>query len=248
MAEETGIAWTDSTFNAWWGCSKVGPECDNCYAETLDHSLGGHHWGHRSKPRQMSVSNWRSPRVWNRDHQEFFDKHNRKRRVFCGSMMDWCDINADQTQRDRLWKLIAETPNLNWLMLTKREPLIKRFLPQDWNEGYENVSLGVSVGNKKNGFPRIDRLRKIPAKTRFLSIEPLLEDLGEINLDGIHWVIVGGESGPGFRPMNMDWAKNIHAQCELAGIPFFFKQQGGLDGGTNDFFGSVVQNFPTNLK
>ena len=244
MAEETGIAWTDSTFNAWWGCSKVGPECDFCYAETLDASLGGHHWGHRSIPRIMSSSNWRNPRVWNRDAGEFFSKHGRNRRVFCGSMMDWCDKNAREDQRERLWTLIKETPNLTWQMLTKRSPMIKRYHPKDWGEGYDNVALGVSVGDRKHGLKRIDDLRKIPAKIRFLSIEPLLEDLGEINLDGIHWVIVGGESGESFRPMDMNWVMNIYIQCLDRGIPFFFKQTGGVDGGTNDFFGRVVQNFP----
>ena len=252
MAEETGIAWTDSTFNAWWGCVKVGPECEHCYAETLDILTGGHNWGVHTRPRLMSSSNWRNPRVWNRDHEIFFEKHGRKRRVFCGSMMDWADINApgskqDDTslsQRDRMWTLIKETPNLNWMLLTKRAPNIKRMLPKDWEDGYANVALGVSVGNKKHGLPRIEHLRKIPAKIRFLSIEPLLEDLGEINLEGIHWVIVGGESGENFRPMDMDWAYKIYLQCKLEGIPFFFKQTGGLDGGSNNFYGSIVQQFP----
>ena len=247
MAEETGIGWTDSTFNAWWGCVKVGPECENCYAETLDLATGGNHWGIRSLPRKMSSSNWRNPRVWNRDAAEFFTKHGRNRRVFCGSMMDWCDKNAPEGQRDRLMNLIKETPNLTWQMLTKRAPNIMKYLPSDWGDGYDNVCLGVSVGDKKHGFPRIDHLRDIPAKVRFLSIEPLLEDLGEINLDGIHWVIVGGESGENFRPMCMEWALNIYKQCMEKNIPFFFKQTGGLDGGTNIFYGNVVQNFPEGI-
>ena len=247
MAEETGIAWTDSTFNAWWGCVKVGPECEHCYAETLDLATGGNHWGVRSLPRKMSSSNWRNPRVWNRDAGEFFSKHGRNRRVFCGSMMDWADKNAPEGQRERLWNLIKETPNLTWQMLTKRAPNIEKYLPEDWGDGYDNVCLGVSVGNKKHGFPRIDRLREIPAKIRFLSIEPLLEDLGEINLDGIHWVIVGGESGDNFRPMDMNWAESIYIQCLDRGIPFFFKQQGGLDGGTSEFFGRTVQYFPKGI-
>ena len=247
MAEETGIAWTDSTFNAWWGCVKVGPECEHCYAETLDQATGGNHWGIRSLPRKMTSGNWRNPRVWNRDHEQFAAEHGRKRRVFCGSMMDWCDKNAPEGQRDRLWTLVKETPNLSWLMLTKRSPNILKYLPSNWGEGYANVALGVSVGNRKHGIPRIDHLRKIPAKIRFLSIEPLLEDLGELNLDGIHWVIVGGESGENFRPMGMEWALNIYKQCLEKNIPFFFKQTGGLDGGTNIFYGNVVQNFPEGI-
>ena len=255
MADKTGIAWTDSTFNAWWGCVKVGPECANCYAETLDVATGGHNWGIGTRPRTMSSSNWRRPRIWEREHEKFFEENGHKRRVFCGSVMDWADKNAPGTlvgdkefnQRDRLWSLIKETPNLSWLMLTKRSPNIVKYLPSDWGEGYQNVALGVSVGDRKHGLPRIDDLRKVPAKIRFLSIEPLIEDLGKINLEGIHWVIVGGESGENFRPMKMEWALNIYEQCLEQNIPFFFKQTGGLDGGTNDFFGTVVQQFPEGL-
>lgn len=248
MAEETGIAWTDSTFNAWWGCVKVGPECEHCYAETLDAATGGNHWGVRSLPRKMSSSNWRNPRIWQRDHEEFFAKHQHNRRVFCGSMMDWCDKNAPEGQRDRLWKLIKETPNLTWQMLTKRSPNIVKYLPSEWGDGYENVWHGVSVGDKKHGFPRIDDLRKIPAKVRFLSVEPLLEDLGEINLEGIHWVIVGGESGVGFRYMDLDWVESIREQCEKYGISFFFKQTGGRDGGHDRLNGSVYKSWPIIAK
>jgi protein gp37 len=248
MAEETGIAWCDSTFNAWWGCVKVGPECLHCYAETLDAATGGNHWGVRSLPRKMSSSNWRNPRVWNREHEAFFDTHGRKRRVFCGSMMDWCDKNSPEGQRDRLWTLIKETPNLTWQMLTKRSPNIMKYLPSDWGDGYENVWLGVSVGNKKHGLKRIEDLRKVPAKVRFLSIEPLLEDLGQINLNGIHWVIVGGESGEGFRKMDPQWALNIKRQCEEQGVSFFFKQNGGFDGGDDIINGEVIKQWPILFK
>jgi protein gp37 len=248
MAEKTGIAWTDSTFNAWWGCVKVGPECANCYAETLDRDTSStgesKYWGIHTEPRKMSPSNWRNPRVWNRDHEKFYSINGRNRRVFCGSMMDWCDKNAPVEQRNRLWTLIKETPNLNWMLLTKRAPNIVKYLPKDWNSGYENVALGVSVGDKKHGLQRIEHLRKVPAKIRFLSVEPLLEDLGDFDLEGIDWVIVGGESGKNFRPMNMDWAYRIYIKCKLQGIPFFFKQTGGVDGGTHLFYQQVVQEFP----
>jgi len=229
MAEKTGIFWTDSTFNPWWGCSKVGPGCDHCYAETLDSNTGGDHWGADKTPRVMSKGNWRNPRIWNRDSYLFEAAHERKRNVFSGSMCDVFDKNAPVGQRERLWTLIKETPNLNWQLLTKRAPNFKKYLPTDWGDGYDNVWLGVTVENKEHGLPRIEHLRKIKAKVRFLSIEPLLEDLGPINLDGIHWVIVGGESGAGFRPMNPEWVLNIKQQCDKAGVPFFFKQWGGLD-------------------
>ena len=244
MAEETGIGWTNSTFNAWWGCVKVGPECQHCYAETLDLATGGNHWGVRSLPRKMSSGNWRNPRVWNRDHEEFFAKHGHNRRVFCGSMMDWCDKNAPEGQRERLFNLIKETPNLTWQLLTKRAPNIAKCLPPDWEQGYNHVWLGVSVGDRKHGLPRIDHLRKVPAKVRFLSIEPLLEDLGEIDLEGIHWVIVGGESGEGFRYMDPDWALRIKEQCDARSVPFFFKQTGGLDGGDGFLNGKEYKAWP----
>ncbi len=223
MAEITGIAWTDSTFNPWWGCVKVGPECANCYAATLDKRTGGDHWGIGTKPRAMSDNNWKNPTKWNRKAGEA----NRRHKVFCGSMCDWCDKNAPEGQRDRLWEMIRNTPNLDWQLLTKRAPNIKKYLPADWGDGYENVWLGVSCGDRKHGLPRVDTLRDIPAKVRFLSIEPLLEDLGKINLEGIHWVIVGGESGPGCRPMELDWVKSIKDQAEDAGVAFFYKQRGG---------------------
>lgn len=226
MAEKTEIAWTDSTFNPWWGCSKVGPGCDHCYAEALDKRTGGDHWGATKTPRTMSADNWRKPARW----QRIAEATSARRRVFCGSMCDWADKHAPDGQRDRLFKLIRETPNLDWQLLTKRAPNISRCLPPDWGSGYENVWLGVTVENRKHGLPRIEHLRRVPALVRFLSIEPLLEDLGVIDLTGIHWVIVGGESGHGARPMESAWVANIKRQCEAAGVAFFFKQWGGRHG------------------
>jgi protein gp37 len=223
MAEVTEIAWTDSTFNPWWGCSKVSAGCDHCYAESLDRRTGGDHWGAGKTPRTMSADNWRKPRRW----QKQAEAGGVRRRVFCGSMCDWTDKNAPDGERERLWGLIRETPDLDWQLLTKRAPRIADCLPEDWGNGYQNVWIGVTVENKKQGLPRIDRLRMIPARVRFLSIEPLLEDLGPLDLREIHWVIVGGESGPLARPMQPDWVSSIQAQCEAQGVPFFFKQWGG---------------------
>ena len=223
MAEKTGIAWTDSTFNPWWGCTKVAPGCDNCYAATLDHRTGGKHWEPRVEPRTMSTDNWRKPRKWNKTASESNVRH----KVFCGSMCDWTDNHAPAGQRDRLWALIRETPSLDWQLLTKRAPNILKCLPADWGDGYENVWLGVTVENKEHGIPRLESLRNIPAKVCFLSVEPLLEDLGQIDLTGVHWVIVGGESGYGYRPMKLDWVLNIKEQCVEQNVPFFFKQFGG---------------------
>lgn len=223
MAEKTEIAWTDSTFNPWWGRTKVGPGCDNCYAELLDKRTGGDHWGRARMPRTMSADNWRNPVRW----QRIAESTRTRRRVFCGSMCDWADKNAPDSERDKLWDVIRATPMLDWQLLTKRAPNIARYLPDDWNDGYRNVWLGVTVENRKHGLPRIEHLRRIRARIRFLSIEPLLEDLGEIDLTGIHWVIVGGESGPRSRPMEAMWVDNLKRQCEAAGTAFFFKQWGG---------------------
>lgn len=241
MAEETEIAWTDSTFNPWWGCSKVGAGCDHCYAESLDKRTGGDHWGPDKTPRTMSADNWRKPRRW----QKQAETSGERRRVFCGSMCDWADKNAPAGERDRLWSLVRDTPNLDWQLLTKRAPRIADCLPEDWGTGYPNVWLGVTVENRKHGLPRIDYLRDVPARVRFLSVEPLLEDLGPLDLSGIHWVIVGGESGPLARPMQPEWVASIRAQCEAYGVPFFFKQWGGRrDKGGCLISGGEIKQWP----
>lgn len=227
MGENTNISWTDSTFNPWWGCSKVSPGCDHCYAENLDRRTGRDSWGPRKTPRILSDDNWRKPLRWQKGHAGFEAEHGHRHRVFTGSMCDWADKNAPAEQRARLWNLIRNTPALDWQLLTKRAPNIRTYLPSDWEEGYPNVWLGVTVENKEHGLPRIDVLREAPAKIRFLSIEPLLEDLGELDLSGINWVIVGGESGPGCRPMDLAWVERIRQTCEDQHVPFFYKQRGG---------------------
>jgi len=223
MADKTEITWTDSTFNPWLGCTKVAPGCDHCYAEEFDKRFGGKNWGIGSVPRIMSDNNWRNPVRWQKKAELTGDR----RKVFCGSMCDWCDKNAPKGQRDRLWQLIRDTPDLDWQLLTKRAPNIKKYLPVDWLGGYQNVWLGVTVENKKHGLRRLDMLRDIPAKVRFLSIEPLIENLGDLDLSGIHWVIVGGESGNQARPMDPAWVDSIQKQGKEQEVPFFFKQWGG---------------------
>ena len=126
MAEKTEIAWTDSTFNPWWGCSKVGPGCDHCYAEALDRRTGGDHWGPDKTPRVMSGDNWRKPVRW----QRIAEASGTRRRVFCGSMCDWADKNAPAEHRDKLWELIRATPALDWQLLTKRAIDELRIRPQ----------------------------------------------------------------------------------------------------------------------
>ncbi|MCK5613252.1 phage Gp37/Gp68 family protein [Candidatus Pacearchaeota archaeon] len=222
MAKNTEISWCDSTFNPWWGCRKIAPGCDNCYAEKFANRFGSF-WGSNSSFRILSDKYWNDPLRWNRDAS----LENKRRKVFCGSMCDWADSNGPEDQRERLWELIRKTPMLDWLLLTKRANNIIKYLPEDWGNGYDNVWLGVSVENKKHGLPRIDILRKIPAKIRFISAEPLLENLNSIDLYGVGFLIIGGESGPGARPMHPDWARSIRDQCQKSGTAFFFKQMSG---------------------
>lgn len=239
MGDSTEISWTDHTFNPWWGCTKIAPGCDNCYAAALDKRTGGDHW-EGNKPRRTSVANWSKPLKWNKQASI----EGRRHRVFCGSMMDWCDKNAPEGALDTLWQLIRETPWLDWQLLTKRATLIQDRLPPDWGRfGYKNVWLGVTVENQEFGFPRIEALSKVPAKVRFLSCEPLLGPLTGLSHllrdTGIGWIIVGGESGPGCRVMHPAWAETVIATAHQHGIPVWFKQWGG---NTKDKGGCVVGN------
>lgn len=223
MGEKTEISWTNHTFNGWWGCTRIAPGCDNCYAATLDARTGGDYWNPHVAPRRTMPENWRKVIKWN--EQAVIE--NRRHKVFCGSMMDWCDKDAPEGARDDLFQLIKQTPMLDWQLLTKRATLIKRSLPSDWGDGYHNVWLGVTVENKEFGFSRIDELREIPAKIKFISAEPLLSSLNGICLEGIDWVIIGGESGPGWRPMNRAWVDDLMSACAHESIPVWFKQWGG---------------------
>jgi protein gp37 len=177
---------------------------------------------------RTSPAKWKQPEKWN----EQAAREGRRFRVFTSSWTDFFHADADPW-RAEAWHIIRETPNLDYQILTKRPGRIAYNLPPDWGEGYPNVWLGVSI-ESKDYLWRIDTLRKISARVRFLSLEPLLEDLGTLNLSGVDWVIVGGESGPGFRPMHLAWAHAILDQCRKAGIPFFFKQRSAFRPGTGD--------------
>lgn len=227
MADITGILWTDHTHNEWWGCSSTaGAGCDNCYAARLDEKFsGGMYFGVGTTPRLTSISNRNKPLRWNREALS----NGSREKVFCGSMMDFFDKNVPSSWRVDLWKKIKDTDSLDWQILTKRPANIAENIPPDWGEGYPNVWLGVTVENKRSGLRRLDQLKKIPAKIRFLSIEPLLEDLGVLDLSGIDWVIIGGESGPGCRKMEKSWVDSIINQAREQNVKVFFKQWGGTD-------------------
>ncbi len=257
MAEFTDIPWTDSTFNPWWGCTKVSPGCLHCYAESLDKCYrGGRNWG-RGAPRQVvAESTWREPHKW--EHKAAAS--GKRIRVFCGSMCDVFDPEAPAKARQRLFELIRNTPNLDWQLLTKRPQNIARYLPTDWGNGWRNVWLGSTVEDQKRAAERIAILRAIPARIRFLSCEPLLEYLGDLDLRGIHWVIVAGESGGNARPFDVMWARHIQQQCASQRVAFFAKQLGACpfcgkialdiatDSGRRDSHNGDFNMWPRELK
>ncbi len=222
MGTETAIAWVDHTWSPWEGCSKVSPGCAHCYAsEGNTRWRGGANWGPGALRRQMSAEYWRAPLLWNRAAA----LRGAQETVF-PSICDPFDAEAPEGGLTWFWALTYATPYLRWLLLTKRPERIGISLPEEHGVRVlpANVWLGTSVEDRKRK-SRIDLLRQAPGP-RFLSLEPLLEDLGELDLRGIDWVIVGGESGGGARPMEADWARKIHAHCRAAGVPMFFKQAG----------------------
>lgn len=239
MSEKTGIEWTDHTFNIAWGCMKVSPGCQHCYADTLSRRYGHDVWGPAKTTgrRTFGEKHWRDPLKWN----AAAERKGVQRRVFCSSM---CDVFEDHptidAERERLWPIIRATPNLDWQILTKRPERIAANLPADWGEGYPNVWLGTSVESQEYADERIPHLVAIPAAVRFLSCEPLLGPLtfrwaswnpviNANHLDGLrqlHWLIIGGESGPGARPCGVEWIRTIIAECDEARVACFVKQLG----------------------
>lgn len=170
MTENSKIEWTDHTFNPVTGCQKVGPGCDNCYAEGWAKRSGLVKWGPKEARRETSAAYWRQPIKWNREAEAA----GVRRRVFCASLADVFDNAWPEGVRERLWALIAATPHLDWLLLTKRPGNIAGMLPPDWGAGYPNVWLGCTVVNQEEADRDIPKLLAVPAAVRFLSMEPLL--------------------------------------------------------------------------
>jgi protein gp37 len=228
MAKDSQIEWTNHTFNPWWGCKKVSPACDNCYAELWAKRMGHQVWGTEAPRRFFGDPHWREPIKWNEEAE--IEGH--RKRVFCASMADVFELRTDlNSERLRLWSLIEQTPNLDWLLLTKRPQNVKRLIP--WKDQWPcNVWLGTSVENQVLAKKRLPFLLENPATVRFLSCEPLLGPLDlqfwlqRNDLHPIDWVIAGGESGGKSRPMHPDWVISLLRQCEDANIPFHFKQWG----------------------
>ncbi|MDO9235969.1 MAG: phage Gp37/Gp68 family protein [Aquabacterium sp.] len=303
MSANTKIEWADHTLNPWIGCTPISPGCINCYAAAWAKRYG------RDFSERTRTKTWAAPLKWNAQHEAFHALHGRRQRVFCASLADVFDNEVDPQWRDDLWQLIWDTPNLDWLLLTKRIGNVGSMLPVEWGNGmidyWPNVWIGATIVNQEEADRDIPKLLAVPAAKRFLSMEPLLgpvdiakyldpwtcsncghwgseadsgpckcadcdvesiydesigsdrcpqcgkdngtsDDVGPacpsceqaggwdhdygFKFDSekklLDWVIVGGESGPGARPMHPDWAWSLRNQCQAAGVPFLFKQWG----------------------
>lgn len=272
MAKVTKISWAHSTFNPWIGCQKVSAACENCYAEGVAKRMGKKLWGKDAERMMTGDAYWDEPIRWN----EEAGRRSEPWRVFCGSL---CDVMEDRRdldeRRDMLWELIGETPNLTWLLLSKRPENFLKLTPEEWHGAWpKNVWALTTAENQRRLDERLPHLLKVPAEVRGLSIEPLLgpitlpetalpclnckgrgwvlpffsADYGvpckpcqdraralgagpfsarqKIVFDTIQWVICGGESGGGARPMHPRWAKDLRDQCAKHAVAFFMKQWG----------------------
>lgn len=226
MAENSKIEWTTHTFNPWIGCTKVSPGRDHCYAEAMMADRYGRVvWGPHGSRSRTSAANWQKPRAWNRAAAGGAERL----RVFCASLADAFDNHRSiqPEWRADFWSLILETPNLDWLLLTKRSQNIVKMLPPDWGNGWPNVWLGTTAENQEEAYRRAPHLTAVPSAVQFLSVEPLISPMSIRGLSRLDWIIVGGESGKGARPMAADWARALRDECRAAGVAFFMKQMGG---------------------
>lgn len=209
------IEWTEQTWNPSAGCTKISSGCKNCYAESMAIRL-----------QAIGVEGYENGFEFNTVPSRLNDPFKRKKPTvfFVNSMSDIFHKDIPEDYLNKIFNVIQETPYHTYQILTKRADRMLHYLSK--REIPKNIWLGVTVENKKEGLPRIDQLRQLEATVLFLSVEPLLEDLGKINLKNIDWVIVGGESGNKARPMGKEWVVNIKKQCEEADVAFFFKQWG----------------------
>jgi protein gp37 len=224
--KDTKISWAHGTVNFWTGCNHVSAECEGCYADTLLERMG------------RDFTTLSLTQTWPDAHA--IDRHGARTGgtaiIFTCSLSDFFHQQADQWRNDA-WRVIRDCRHVRWLILTKRPERIKDHLPADWGEGWNHVWLGVTVG-QRSSYHRLDELRKIPCALRFISAEPLLESIADVNLDGIGWVAAGGMSGSLHKKRRMDlkWALELYQRCQVAEIPFLFKQtsdihtERGIDG------------------
>jgi protein gp37 len=255
MGTSTKIAWCSHTANFWLGCQRWSPGCEHCFAETLTKNrMGLHVWGPPSTTRRQPVKSvWANVRRWNREAvRSPAAPGSGEHTVFVGSLMDWAEDHPDAAAiRPEMWKLIKQSPHLRFQMLTKRADRIAALLPTDWGpHGYHNVWLGTSVENQQYADERIPLLMNVPAVVHFVSYEPAL---GPIDMrrwltphDRTIWTICGAESGPGYRPMDLQWARDVRDQCAAADTPFFYKQGNHRFTERNiELDGQIVREYPT---
>jgi protein gp37 len=226
MGINSGIQWTHHTFNPWWGCTKVSEACRRCYAESFAKRTGNKVWGDNAERRLFGDAHWREPVRWN----AMAEKAGERVRVFCASMSDVFEDRRDlDQQRERLWRLIEATTHLDWLLLTKRSGAMVRLAPKAWaDEWPSNVWAGSTVEDQPSADARIAHLVRVPARIRFLSMEPLV---GPVSLPAfavglIHWVIIGGESGAGARRLDFANVERVLAWAKAHGAAPFVKQLG----------------------
>jgi protein gp37 len=244
MAEHSTIEWTDATWNPVRGCTKISPGCKHCYAEVFAErfrGVPGHPYEQgfdlRLVPEKLAEPlRWQTPKM-----------------IFVNSMSDLFHDGVPDEYIEAVATVMVRAKWHTYQVLTKRSARMASLLKGRlrFAANSPHIWWGVSIENKQHGLPRLHDLQESPASVRFLSIEPLLEELGRLRLRGVHWVIVGGESGPGARPLKKEWVTSIRDQCTDAGIPFFFKQWGGvrkkyagrkLDGRTYDGFPARQNN------
>lgn len=250
MSENSKIEWTDTTWNPVRGCRKVSPGCAHCYAETFAERFRGvpGHPYEQGFDLRLVPEKLLEPFAWTKP-----------RMVFVNSMSDLFQDGVSDDFIADVAKVMHRAEWHTFQVLTKRATRMRdllqtRLSPYTFDR---HVWWGVSVENRRHGIPRIQALQDAPAAVRFLSVEPLLEDLGTLDLRGISWVIVGGESGPGARAMKYEWVASLRDQCAAANVPFFFKQWGGvrkkeagreLDGLTHDAFPARSESRPVNRR
>lgn len=268
MSDKTAIEWTDATVNFWWGCSKISPACDFCYAETFAHRLGFDIWGPGVARRRIDSAADTIRRL-NRGADRFFAKHGRRRRVFVQSMSDAFDNEVPEEWREILFFELSDCLDLEFQLLTKRVGNVKRMIPDAWHKQWPlHVGLMITVCNQEEADRDIPKLLELRAAHKIpwvgLSVEPMLGPLDLYHGDpdprlgghkatqtflgdwwepgdnpkgpsrhGVDWVICGGESGTKARPMHPDWVRSLRDQCDVAEVPFLFKQWGewGVDRG-----------------
>jgi protein gp37 len=217
MTTISKIEWTEQTWNPVVGCTKISAGCKNCYAETMAKRL-----------QAMGTPGYENGFALTLLPQRLADPMKRTKPTvyFLNSMSDLFHEHVSDGYIDQVMAVVSKTPQHTYQILTKRAQRMARYFAKGRTVP-RNAWMGVSVENKKHGVPRIKHLRQVPARIRFLSVEPLLEDVGPLDLTDIHWVIVGGESGPKARPMKPEWAEAVQRQCDEQRVAFFFKQWGG---------------------